>query len=403
MQLPAARSILQMQSYWRAAQQPVDGWPPVVATWPRVRTALRWRALAIVGALVASMGFAPAQADEGWRLEWQAPATCPAKAQLEARLTDHLGGPPDSVNLQVEGSITRAGERWQLDLEARRGQAFQHRTLRHSDCAVLTEAAAVLVALAIDPASATIDRSLATLLKTATTTTGEKPGDPSTPPEQPKPPPTEPAPEASEAPAPVAVAASPPEKSVPAPKLEPNTPTPKRRVFAALRLNGGIAYGLRTQVNGGLYGTVAVGLGKLARVEAAGSYWRLNSGAESSQQGAGANVFLGSGMLRGCVVPGRKWLEVPVCGGIELGSIRAVGPGIPESRQGGQLWSAVVIGPALAFVPIPQLAIWLATDGHIALTRPSFRIAPTGEMWRAGGFDFRATLGLEVRFRKSRR
>lgn len=349
------------------------------------------------------MGFAPAQADEGWRLEWQAPATCPAKAQLEARLTDHLGGPPDSVNLQVEGSITRAGERWQLDLEARRGQAFQHRTLHHSDCAVLTEAAAVLVALAIDPASATIDRSLATLLKTATTTTGEKPGDPSTPPEQPKSPPTEPVPEASEGPAHVAVAASPPEKNVPAPKLEPSAATPKRRVFAALRLNGGIAYGLRTQVNGGLFGTVAVGLGKLARVEAAGSYWRLNSGAESSQQGAGANVFLGSGMLRGCVVPGRKWLEVPVCGGIELGSIRAVGPGIPESRQGGQLWSAVVIGPALAFVPIPQLAIWLATDGHIALTRPSFRIAPTGEMWRAGGFDFRATLGLEVRFRKSRR
>jgi hypothetical protein len=83
--------------------------------------------------------------------------------------------------------------------------------------------------------------------------------------------------------------------------------------------------------------------------------------------------------------------------------VRVTGPGIPEGRGDGQLWSAVSLGAALAVVPLPLLAIWLAADSSIALKRPSFRISPTGEDWRAGAYDLRVTLGVEVRFRKRRR
>lgn len=276
---------------------------------------------------------------------------------------------------------------------------------------MLGEAAALLIALALDPGAATVDPDVSSLLREAKA-----------------PPPRESRPSARVAPTSreASTALSVPSDQQPAeplaevagaevgdgeeiagedvpPEGSPATAASRRlERWVAFRAAGGLAYGLRAALSGGFIGTAALALGRFARIEAAGSYWVLGDERDGGAERRGADLSLSAGSLRGCGVPRRGVVEAPLCAGVELGNLRVTGPGIPEGRGDGQLWSAVSLGAGLAVAPLPQLAIWLAADGDVALTRPSFRIAPTGEEWRAGPFDLRLTLGVEVRIRKRR-
>jgi hypothetical protein len=79
--------------------------------------------------------------------------------------------------------------------------------------------------------------------------------------------------------------------------------------------------------------------------------------------------------------------------------MRARGFGVADARVERSLWSALTLGAAVALVPAPRWAVWLAVDGHLALYRPQFLIDGGGEVWRGGRAGVRATLALEVRFR----
>lgn len=358
-------------------------------------------------------------AERGWRLAWGVPSACPSGAEVERRIGALLGTPSTEWPIQVTAAIRRERGGFRLDMVARRGSARQQRTLWHRECAVLGEAAALLVALAVDPSAAAIDPEMASLLRSSR-------GRESKLVRRPEPPPQRVSPASRDSSAVLSVAppddarslgggAPPPSQgetaragergSGPSEEPEVSETSERSRVdrWLALRAAGGIAYGLESAVSPGLRGTAALALGRYARVELGGSYWRISDGRDADRRGGGADMTLTSGSARGCGVPAVGIIEAPLCAGVELGSVRVTGPGIPEGRGDGQLWSAVSLGAALAVVPLPQLAIWLAADSSIALTRPSFRISPTGEDWRAGAYDLRVTLGVEVRFRKRRR
>ncbi len=386
---------------------------------------------------------------DAW-LRWRAPADCPRAAEVEARVATLLGGSASAAaELRVVGEVRRDGQRWVLRLVARRGGGAQRRTLYHEDCAVLGEAAALLVALAVDPGAVVIDSRIASLLRrpapivrpsaresapsvakpsittpgptdgplaVAPTDTPSIPVPPATDPSgSPAPPtsdpiPSDPAPPTSD-PIPSDPSALPsPPTSVP-PPAPPATPPasprsstqPRSMLWPALRLAGGINTGATPGVSATIGGAAALGIGRFARVELLGNYATPTRTRLTGTPTAGATVSLTSGGIRGCGVPGRSIVEIPLCLGVELGSMRATGFGVDDSRTTRSLWAALDLGTGLVIVPTPRLALWLGLDGQLALVRPSFLIINGGEVWRSGPLGLRAWLGVEVRLGMPRR
>jgi hypothetical protein len=119
-------------------------WQRRVATSRLIRVCSSFVSLAVVAVTCVVR----AQAVE---LEWRAPRECPDRQAVLDAL--HPSGP--AVALRARAQITKAGAeyRLQLELESRGGRA--HRTLSQPQCAGLAEAAAVLIALALETEAST--------------------------------------------------------------------------------------------------------------------------------------------------------------------------------------------------------------------------------------------------------
>ena len=165
-----------------------------------------------------------------------------------------------------------------------------------------------------------------------------------------------------------------------------------------MRLAAGIAAGATPAVSGGLLGALVLALGPRARIELTGSYWAPRRAHLAQTAGPGADISLAAGGLRGCAVPRRGRLEVPLCLGAELGSMRATGVAVSDLRSARSLWLAMAPGMAVVFILRPRLAIWLGFDGLVNVVRPQFVIDGAGEVWRASRGGIRGWLGIELRF-----
>ena len=395
------------------------------------------RALLAANLLLPCSGPAAARARR-WVLDWHAPPGCPTGTAIQARVDALLGGPvPLARVMRVAGEVRAQGDGWQVVLVARTGDGRARRRLQGRDCAALGEVAALVVALAIDPtAVANLDAGAVALLRASAPTRDPRPVDTfqpaSAPTRDPRPvDPVQPAlrepaawvgaPEwvrpvaleparggpsagAREAPAARPAASGAPRRGA---GVRPGRLdliargaglTARRAVWVALRALGGLGAG-PLPVAGGLFGAVAaLGLGRRARVELQASRWTTARTRFAAFPDAGVDFTLTTGGLRGCGVPGRGIVEVPLCLGLEVGGMRGGAVGLKDGRIGRSLWAAVTPGVALAVVPTRRFAAWLAVDGHVALVRPRFRVDGAGEVWRPGVGGVRVTLGVELRF-----
>ena len=91
------------------------------------------------------------------RLRWTAPPDCPAIAEVEADVERLLGGAPlDHVwpdALEAEGSVTRARAGWRVRVVTITADGRSERRLTGASCREAAQAAALLVAVAIDPSA----------------------------------------------------------------------------------------------------------------------------------------------------------------------------------------------------------------------------------------------------------
>lgn len=93
-----------------------------------------------------------AQATPSLTLEWSAPPGCPEREEMERALNRHLHASAAALaTLQVRTQIVRAGSDYRLNLEIQTERGHAKRTLVNPQCGPLVDAAAVLIALAIDP------------------------------------------------------------------------------------------------------------------------------------------------------------------------------------------------------------------------------------------------------------
>ena len=211
------------------------------------------------------------------------------------------------------------------------------------------------------------------------------------------------------APAPRSTASPTPPSAVPpvSPRIPPSaaaaaplTPAPpaRRRPAVALRGGGGAAGGATPAVSGGPVGAVTLVPDPRARIELTGSYWAPRRAHLAGAAGPAADISLVTGGVRGCGVVGRGRFELPLCLGVELGSMRATGVEVTGARRVRSLWLALTPGVAAVYAVRPRFAVWLGLDGLLALARPQFFIEGGGEVHRAGRVGVRGWLALEVRF-----
>lgn len=139
--------------------------------------------VALLG-LYAPPVFAQATAAQpGWSLVWDAPPNCPSEAAVQAEIRSLLAGSTrNDVSLAVNGDALQVNEGFEVALRFTSKEGPASRVLTGRDCKEVAKAAALVIALAVDP-GVKINPNRQSALETA--------GEPAT--EQPAPPPPAPA------------------------------------------------------------------------------------------------------------------------------------------------------------------------------------------------------------------
>ena len=340
-------------------------------------------------------GIAPVGEGDPLRVTWEAPAGCPSEDDVRARVDALLGGSQTAAS--GAGMVVDARARvmsdgtWSVSLQLASEDGARIRTIPGGrDCAEAAEAAAVVIAIAIDPEAA----ARIAAQPTAEDSAEDGLSGPAVP---------EPAPEATEAEAPTEVLPEPESEPEPAPSPEaaaPEEAAPKARRIGPVRgvagVVGGLAYGELPGVAGvlGLDGGIAL---PRARVTASASYWprrRVEVGS------ADIDFRQWSVALRGCpVFRVRPVLEVLACGGLEIGQtiVRTRGV-VGGATDPDALWIAWLAQPALVVLPLSWLGVRIGAELFGPVLRATYSVAPVGDVWTPPPVGIRGLVAVEARF-----
>ena len=335
-------------------------------------------------------------AAEAVALTWEAPEGCPDVAAVRRALVGYLGmGPSAEAGAAVRAvaRVSRSGGEYRLELRTETASGTSVRETTAADCMVIVDATAVIVAIAVDPATV-LGRGDA----------APKPVEP-TEAEPSEPDPAEPEPE----PVP-----SEPEPGEPAPFVAPETPAPEPEpppgVRFGVRVGGGVDYGVLPGLAGGLRLAGAVLSGarrpgpraflRAWRAELRGDFWFPRTA--RVDEGIGGRVSLWNVGARGCWVPQveRAGLEFPLCAGLESGAMRGepVGDRVTNPTPTSRFWLAADGSAGLAWVPRRFIAIVAQAELVVPLVRAGFRVGDLA-VHRAGEAAVRGLVGVEARFR----
>lgn len=277
---------------------------------------------------------------------WDAPAECPDFEALKAEFRRVAGRvPPPPERLSADVTVRRgAGRGWLLTLATRTGTRVGERRLAGSDCAELMRAAALILALMINPKAGFVE---------------------ALPPPPPPPPP------------------------VP-------VPAPEDR-FAA---------GADLQLGGGALPGVAPGVGvRFAAAAAAfsaelrASFWTSRSTASSSDPTAGGTFSFFDTGAAGC---GRAWrgrrVSPALCLGASLAHLHASGYGVSNPGQASAWWPAAFAEANLRVRITRRNAVRLAAQAVIPAGNPTFELAGVGHVFQPASIWLRGALGWELHF-----
>lgn len=335
------------------------------------------------GPVHGSPGGSVSERSHALRLEWQAPPECPGVNHVQEAF-DRYVGEDTAAPLHGRAQIVEESGEFRLELQA----ADDHRTLVAKTCEELADAAAVILSIAATSPEAVAAAPPGQARAGAEPDDGVDTDRTSVPSAQARPP------------------SSPPASPRPAPAPEPPARAPVddrggSGLQGVVRLDAGFRYGIMPSYGGD--GSLAVGLSwHELRVEVRGNFW---TPIETTLDAASATrvwTTLGAVAARGCWIPRARRLEIPLCGGLELGALRvdARGSGF-AAFSGHRLWAGVAAGPAITWVFHPRLALWVGAEAVITLRRPVVEVGPTS--LRSGWAAVRGFVGLEARFPPTRR
>jgi len=327
--------------------------------------------------LLAALGASAAEAEEAHprvQLRWQAPLECPDDLALVTSIEGFLGQPVAKTReqqLAIEAHVVgdeSHGYAGKVTVVSAAGK--NELSMEHQDCAKLTEAVALLMALAIDP-----DRVRA--LQQAPTSNE----------------PVDDEPEAVPSPPPVLVKATP----------EP-PPARRERPIVAESSNSGsklhFNLGLLGLAAQGILPSVTPGLGlelalRLGGFEAAltGRAWAPRTASVPGAPGVGVELSVMTGGLRVCAVPARGKWSLLACARGDLGEMTGDGQQVDNSRPGHDRFAGLGGSLGVAYA-VGRFSPRVGADLMWTVARPRFGVLQEGQAiqaftpkpWHLAGF-----------------
>jgi hypothetical protein len=308
-------------------------------------------------------------------VSWEAPRGCPDAARILgeiARLLASTEPGPHRKRVRASAQPRRTADGgWRLQLVIRDDSGeTARRTLADRSCAVIADATALIVAIAVDP--------------TIQTT-----GAPAAAPAAPAPP----APARAE-PAPATAIAA--DLSVERPAAAPALRRATRTRYAAGVFGTG-----RTGVLPGVDGGAGLSLAGIAgrwRLELAAGYVFPGDVTLASNPGAGARLWQWWLALAPCRVADWRRFEFLLCAGVEGGALHGRGIGDTVApTDGRQPWLALAAGAGAIWLVGDNVGVRLAAAAALAVLRPAFDLGSEA-VHRTGVLSGRMTLGAEWRF-----
>jgi hypothetical protein len=322
-------------------------------------------------------------------LAWSAADVCPTRAELLERIRrqgvaigEWIPDRHDRATLAVSIAIAAEQDAWQAELELVDADGRATRSFSAGDCEALADAVALIVAVTLDPVAVTkaIEARTEPVVEPVVETE-----------------PVEPEPE----PEPIDEPPDPPLLGPLAESGEPGLVLTEEddaigwpeNLQAGLSIFGGGGWG-PTQTGHGLIG---------GRVALRGPAWRVELGGRwaiprrLTVDGAAGSFDAWMVEARGCWVPTPGPIELPLCAGLEAGSVRGSGlPPTPEPTSTNLLWIAPTLSQGLYWAPVERFAFGPELGLAVPLTRGQF-VAGTTELARLAGIGVRGLLVVELR------
>lgn len=339
------------------------------------KNAARGLALAL-----ASLLTLPARGEAlGGGVTWSAPSLCPGPAEFQAQVERLLRQPLSArrdQSMSVTGEVREDGAgAFRLELRMSTATGLQTRTLSHRDCRELTEAGALVTALAIDP-NLVVEPSGSTSAFPSSEPTALQP--------------------------PSARAATP----------EPVAPIAARSASDRAATQRGAAWN-PTLVALGLAGNSVlpgVGVGVGARVAAGRGAWRLTLRGASwlerfepvrGTDASGITFSAWSLGLRACAVPVASQLSLWACLGPDAGELRGEGQDLERSRTAKERWASLNAELSLVYASRSGLMTLVGFEFGKTLEAPRFGIAQNGQgvdVFAANDWLAQASVGFGFSF-----
>lgn len=284
-------------------------------------------------------------------LSWQAPASCPAAQDVEARIEQRLGVPLDELDHAIAATVTRDGEVLVAHVDLVAPGDREARTLAAPSCDELVDAIAVIVTrlarVHARPAVAVIDPEL---------------------------------------PPPLHLVAPPPPLPPPPPRA-----SPRWSLGAHLAALAGVGMLPSAGYGGEIAAHVARGP---AIAELAYARWARSSGPSSAQVLGGVAVDFAATTAR----IGYRLGALPVAARAEteLGWMRGTGLGSLGHQTGRVTWLAAGAGLAADWRATRWLRLIAAADAFVAIDRPRFELQNGAPVYEAGQLSARVSMGIEV-------
>lgn len=313
-------------------------------------------------------------------LDWHAPDGCPTADDVLQSL-GALTGHADLEQVRARGVIRRTGAQYELRLEVHTGRLHQRRSLRAAGCDTLGEAAALLIAIVVDPVE------VAAQLASESSGARSRELDPD----------ATLAVVAEPEPAPAPPVAAEPAPRAPAPRASAPAPAPARRARARpvslfVRLEAALDAISAPKVTGDGIGALGLLLPRL-RLELHGLY-SVARPFEDPRYGTLARWALGA---RACGRVVRSVLEVPLCAGLEGRRFLVSDPEVGFTDKGPS-WLTLLLGLGVVWSPHPRVGVGARTEFVVAPYHALFTAKSGDSVYYTQTLNIRFGVGVEVRF-----
>ena len=119
-----------------------------------------------------------------------------------------------------------------------------------------------------------------------------------------------------------------------------------------------------------------------------------------TREGASLRAWMVAGSLHVCARRGRGALEVPLCGGVELGAMRGAASGVAGARAATGLLVAVTGGQGLVWHASRRVSVWTSLQLVVAPRVPRFELSnevASEKLFAPSPVSARLLAGVELR------